>query len=199
MSTSVSYKTVAELRNSIVSPLGGEWSRRMLHKVPEMPVIKDRASHLVMNAKGRVVLDIGCSGVISKQIRLAAKKYYGVDKVASDGVVGVDLDHRPDQIPKYEDVEVVICSEVLEHLSNPGYFLAALKTLYKGKEIVITVPHASAYAVKDDCEVVNNDHVCWYSYTTLKTLVSRYGFVIRESAWYHGKPHKAEGLIMVLT
>ena len=195
----MAYATVAELRDSIVSPVSAEWAAKMLHKVPELPVINDRASHLVLNAKDKVVLDIGCSGEISKKIRAAAKKYYGIDRHAAEGVVAVDIDHRPDQIPVYEDVDVVIASEVLEHLANPGYFLAALRVLYKGKEIVITVPHASGYRVQDDCEVVNVDHVCWYSYQTLKTLVTRYGYTISQAAWYHGKPHKAEGIIMVLT
>ena len=198
MSTAASFKSVAELRESIIGG-NAEWNTKMLHKVPEMKVIKDRASHLALNAKDRVVLDIGCAGAISKQIKLASKKYYGVDKVAAEGVVTVDLDHRPDQIPVYEDVDVVIASEILEHLANPGFFLAALRTLYNGREIVVTVPIACAYAVKDGCEVVNGDHVCWYSYTTLKTLVTRYGYTIKDAAWYHGKPHKAEGIIMVLT
>jgi 2-polyprenyl-3-methyl-5-hydroxy-6-metoxy-1,4-benzoquinol methylase len=164
-----------------------------------MPVVKDRAKWLVERTKGKVVLDIGCSGNISKQIKAAAKTYYGVDKEAAEGVVGLDIDHRPDQIPVYEDVEIIILSEVLEHLANPGFFLAALRALYKGKEFVITVPVACAYAVSDGCEIVHGEHVAWYSYTTLKTLITRYGYAIKECSWFNGVPHKAEGVIMVLT
>jgi 2-polyprenyl-3-methyl-5-hydroxy-6-metoxy-1,4-benzoquinol methylase len=196
--TAVSYKSVADLRQSIIEPNAG-WEEKMLHKVPVMEVVKDRAAYLVESTKGKVVLDIGCTGSISKQIRLAAKTYYGVDKEAADGVVAVDIDHRPDQIPVYEGVETVILSEVLEHLANPGYFLMALRKLYPATVFVLTVPNAGAYAVKGDCEVVHKDHVCWYSYTTLKTLVTRYGYAIKYAAWYNGVPHKAEGLIMVLT
>lgn len=197
---SVTYKTVAALRDSIVSRgPGAEWNAKMLHKVPEMEVVKDRAAFLVERATGKVVVDIGCTGDISKKIRAAAKGYYGVDKEAGDGVVAVDIDHRPDKVPVYEDAELVILSEVLEHLANPGYFLLALRKLYKGKDVIVSVPHAGAYAVKGDCEVVHRDHVSWYSYTTLKTLLSRYGYTIKESYWYNGVPHKAEGLIMVLT
>jgi 2-polyprenyl-3-methyl-5-hydroxy-6-metoxy-1,4-benzoquinol methylase len=199
MSTSVSFKTVASLRDSIIAPVNAAWSQKMLHKVPELPVVKDRAAYLVESAKGKVVLDIGCTGAISKQVRLAAKTYYGVDKEAADGVVAVDIDHRPDQIPVYEGVQCVILSEVLEHLANPGYFLMALKKLYPNTVFVLTVPNAGAYAVKGECEVVHGEHVAWYSYTTLKTLVTRYGYSIQYAAWYNGVPHKAEGLIMVLT
>ena len=196
------FKTVSELRDSIVSAghMDREWLAKMLHKVPELPVVKDRSKYLVEKSKGKVVLDIGCTGPISKAIRLAAKAYYGVDQVAADGVVAVDIDHRPDQMPVYGDVEIVVLSEVLEHLANPGYFLMALKQLYAGKDVYITVPNAGAYAVREDCEVVNKDHVSWYSYTTLKTLLTRYGFEIKEARWYGaGQPYRSEGLIMVVT
>jgi hypothetical protein len=49
--------------------------------------------------------------------------------------------------------------------------------------------------VKDGKEVVNDDHVCWYSYQTLQTLLKRYEIEIVNMRWYHGEPHKAEGLI----
>ena len=203
MSTAATPKfaSVAELRDSIVSSgnLDAAWAAKMLHKVPEMQSVKDRAAFLVELAKDKVVLDIGCTGAISKQIKLAAKTYYGVDKVAGDGVEVVDIDHRPDKMPLHEDVEQIICSEVLEHLANPGYFLLALKKLYAGKEVCITVPNAGAYGVRGDCEIVHGDHVCWYSYTTLCALLTRYGLKASECQWYNGPPHKAEGLIMKVT
>ena len=195
---STKFASVSELRQSIIEPNAG-WAEKMLHAVPKMDVVKDRAAYLVESAKGKVVLDIGCTGAISKQIRLAAKTYYGVDKEAADGVVAVDIDHRPDQIPVYEGVETVIMSEVLEHLANPGYFLAVLKKLYPANVFVLTVPNAGAFSMKGECEVVHHDHVSWYSYTTLKALVTRYGYSIKYAAWYNGVPYKAEGLIMVLT
>ena len=199
--TQPKFSSVAELRDSIVSSgnMDAAWAAKMLHQVPEMKSVKDRAAFLVELAKDRVVLDIGCTGAISKQIKLAAKTYYGVDKVSGDGIEVVDIDHRPDKIPVHVDVEQIICSEVLEHLANPGYFLLALKKLYAGKNLCITVPNAGSFAVRGDCEVVNGDHVSWYSYTTLSTLLSRYGLKASESLWFNGPPHKAEGLIMKVT
>ena len=194
------FQSVSDLRDSIVS--GGnvpkEYADKMMHKVPDLPVVKDRARYLVEKAKDRVVLDIGCTGPISVEIRKVAKTYYGVDQVQVEGCEVADLDHRPDLIPKHADVEVVICSEFLEHLANPGYFLLALKEHYKGREIYITVPNAGAYVMKDDFEMVNKEHVCWYSYTTLKTLLTRYGFEIKQARWYNGQPYKAEGIIVVV-
>lgn len=193
------YNTIADLRSAITSHgMPEDYVKKMLHTVPELPIVKDRAAYLVEKAKDRIVLDIGCTGKISKAIKAVAKKYYGIDQVATESVIEVDVDHRPDQIPVYEDVEIIIASEILEHLANPGYFLMALNQLYNGKLIYITVPNAGSYTVRDGCEMVNKDHVAWYSYTTLKTLLTRYGFTIEEARWYNGVPHKAEGLIFVV-
>jgi hypothetical protein len=46
-------------------------------------------------------------------------------------------------------------------------------------------------------ENVNVDHVAWYSWRTLKTLLDRYGYPIREFYWYKGRPRFAEGIIVV--
>jgi len=198
---SAKFASVSALRDAIVAPghMDAAYAEKMIHAVPNLPTVKDRARYLVEKAKDKVVLDIGCTGPISLSIRKSSKKYYGVDRVASEGVVAVDIDHRPDQIPVYEDAETVILSEVIEHLANPGYFLMALKKLYAGRTFYITVPNAGAYAVKDDCEMVNKDHVAWYSYTTLKTLLTRYGYEIKEARWYGVGGHKSEGIIMVVS
>jgi 2-polyprenyl-3-methyl-5-hydroxy-6-metoxy-1,4-benzoquinol methylase len=197
MSTSASpVRTVSELRDSIVSAgsLPPEYVAAMLHKVPVMQQVKNRAAFLVERTKGLVVLDIGCTGPISQQIKAGAKKYYGVDQKPGDWTV-CDIDHGPHEMPKFEDVEIVVASEVLEHLANPGFFLFALKGLYSCP-VYITVPNAGAFQMRDDREMVNKDHVAWYSYTTLATLLKRYGYTILEGAWYHGPPYKAEGLIL---
>lgn len=190
---------IAELRAAITSRVDPQRAARMEHAIPELPTVKNRAAYLVAKAKDRTVLDIGCTGDISKAIRAAAKKYYGIDRVPVEGAEVVELDHRPDQMPKHEDVDLVIASEVLEHLSNPGYFLLALKDKYAGRECYITVPNAGAYQVVDGCEIVNVEHVCWYSYQTLKALLDRYGIKIAEARWYNGEPFKAEGIIVKAT
>jgi hypothetical protein len=193
-------ESISELRDLIYGKKGlpREYVDKMLHAVPEIPIVKDRKAYLIEKSKDKIVLDIGCTGPISKEIRTVAKQYYGVDNSPGDWEV-CDIDHRPDQLPKHEDVEVIILSEVLEHLANPGYFLLALKEIYPGRTIYLTVPNAGAYKVIDDAECVHKDHVCWYSYTTLKTLLTRYGFEIKEARWYgNGPRYHAEGIIAVI-
>lgn len=193
------FANVTALRDSIVS--GGNqdsaWAQKMLHKIPDLPVVKDRAKYLVEKAKDKIVLDIGCTGIISAAINAASKVYYGFDKEAGNNIEAVDLDGKPDSMPVHEDVEIVICSEMLEHLSNPGNFLRALKDTYPERTVYFTVPNAGAYLVKDGAEVVNSEHVCWYSYQTLLALLTRYHYKISAARWYNGKPYTAEGIIMV--
>lgn len=186
---------VAELRTLIQSKHSPEYVRRMLHTVPDLPVVERRADFLAQLAKDEVVLDIGCTGQLSQAIKRAAKTYYGVDRQQGAWAV-VDLDRDPEALPQYADVTLVVCSEVLEHLSNPGRFLDTLAQKYRGIDVCVTVPHAGAYQTRGECEMVNLDHVAWYSYTTLKTLLTRSGFVLSQAAWYNGKPHRAEGLIV---
>ena len=171
----------------------------MDQSVPNLPTVKNRGVYLALKAKDRAVLDIGCTGQISAEIRKQAKAYYGIDKAAGDGVEAVDLDHRPDLMPKHDDVDLVIASEILEHLSNPGYFLLALKDKYPGWECYITVPNAGGFTMKGDCEQVNAEHVCYYSYQTLRSLLGRYDIAIDNARWYNGDPYKAEGIIFKVT
>lgn len=202
MSTAATPKfaSISALRGAIVSKnrMDPATAERMLHKIPSLPTVKDRGAYLKAKAAGKVVLDIGCTGKISESVRAAAKVYYGLDRVPVEGCEVLDLDHRPDLMPKHEDVEVVLCSEVLEHLGNPGYFLMALKQHYAGRPVYFTAPNAGSYTVMEDCEVVHRDHVSWYSYQTLLALLTRYGYSILEARWYNSppNPHKSEGIIM---
>ena len=99
---------------------------------------------------------------------------------------------------------MIVCGEVLEHLSNPGHFLTALRATYPTVLVLITVPNAfatagAAWLVTKGRENVNKEHVCYYSYTTLKELLRRARYAITEHAWYGGTPYVSEGLIVVAT
>ena len=109
----------------------------------------------------------------------------------------LDLDREPERLPIYPDVTLILISELIEHLSNPGRCLEALRAAYPTTPCYVTVPQAGAYRLVDGREMVHPDHVAYYSYTTLLTLLRRHGFVVAEARWYHGEPHKAEGLIVL--
>jgi 2-polyprenyl-3-methyl-5-hydroxy-6-metoxy-1,4-benzoquinol methylase len=196
------YASIDDLRSHLretTTPASPEYAAKMLHAVPDAEVV-DRAKFILERCKGQVVLDVGASGPMHEAIAKVAGKVYGIDRQDGDGIVGIDLDDYHAQLPVFADVTRIVCGEVLEHLSNPGWFLKRLRAAYRC-ETIITVPNAFAEAgrgqLKRGTEVVNRDHVAWYSYKTLSVLLERHGYTVKEFYWYHGQPYTAEGLIVV--
>jgi SAM-dependent methyltransferase len=97
--------------------------------------------------------------------------------------------------------DVVLAGEVIEHLNNPGLFLEGVKRFLapSGKLVITTVNTYCAmrfvqYGLrgrKGRLEPVHPDHVAYYSYSTLKVLVDRYGFDMGEFYFYDvGREHR---------
>jgi 2-polyprenyl-3-methyl-5-hydroxy-6-metoxy-1,4-benzoquinol methylase len=209
----VSYATLDLLRSdlgraaqsSVRSPA---YIAKMLHDVPESTVV-DREAFILERVAGKRVLDIGASGALHDKVRAASQATIGIDRQAREGVLAVDLDEiinyydglGPDIPVIAEFPQLILCGEVLEHLANPGWLLQRLHTQYPSVPLLVTAPNAFAKAgtrhIQQGIENVNRDHVAWYSYTTLKTLLVRYDYTVREFFWYKGVPYVAEGLIMV--
>lgn len=179
--------------------LAPEYVAKQLHPVP-VGVTVDRQAFVLEQCRGRRVLEFGASGPLSLAVRGVVAGYLGVDRMAGDQVVAWDLDDiRPD-LPTF-DAELVLCGEVLEHLSNPGWFLTRLRRQYPDVPVLVTVPNAHTtsalrWLVKS-VENVNRDHVAWYSYQTLATLLGRAGYTVQAHGWYNGPPLIAEGLIVI--
>lgn len=208
---SSSFTSIDSLRESLAAPAARrgrtpEYAARMIHEVPDAEVV-DRAAFLVERCKGKAILDVGASGAMSVLLREAAREYHGIDrpdrgKGISD-VLGLDLDDYHAEIPRHEGVEVIVCGEVLEHLSNPGWLLDRLRATYPaGVTLVVTAPNAFSeggrkHLEQEGVENVNLDHVAWYSWRTLLTLLERAGWRVTDFRWYKGRPYFAEGLIFV--
>lgn len=201
----MSYATIDALRSHLGSSLtaaSAAYAKKQLHVVPEAPEV-DRRGFILDLVKGKRVLEFGASGQMHDDIVKAAKACAGVDREDAPGVMGFDLDDvTKAYLPLSDDlVDLIVCGEVIEHLSNPGHFLARLKTQFAGVPVLITVPNAfSTVGLKSlqaGVENCNRDHVCWYSYRTLRTLLERAGYAMKLIGWYHGTPRLAEGLIVL--
>lgn len=201
----MSYATIDDLRAQLGSTHGQvseDYRQKQLHPIPDAPVV-DRAGFLLDLVKGKRVLEFGASGPMHQKIAAAASLYCGVDRQdGPNGVLGFDLDDVSEEaLPPTIDAapEVIVCGEVLEHLGNPQHFLRRLRAQYPGVPVVITVPNAYAAAshkpLAGGIENVNRDHVSWYSYRTLRTLLERVGYSMTLVGWYNGSPRTAEGLI----
>lgn len=204
------YPTIDALRAGLGAKAATDaaYAAKMLHKVPEAPVV-DRAGFLLDLCRGKRVLEFGASGPMHEKIKAVASVYQGVDRDAGPQVVAFDLDDvsldLPDTVFTLDDEappDVIVCGEVLEHLGNPQWFLTRLRQQYAGVTTVVTVPNAFSEAARAHMargiENVNPDHVSWFSYKTLYTLLGRAGYTKNTFAWYGGKPYVAEGLIVVM-
>jgi 2-polyprenyl-3-methyl-5-hydroxy-6-metoxy-1,4-benzoquinol methylase len=202
----MSYATIDLLRSQLGSAqqshVSEAYAKKQLHAIPEAKEL-DRVAFILEHVKGKRVLEFGASGPMHDAIVKAAKACAGVDREDAPGVMGFDLDDvsRQDLPQSDEPVDLIVCGEVIEHLSNPGWFLTRLKRQFSGVPVLITVPNAYAAggikSVQAGTENVNIDHVAWYSYRTLRTLLERAGYSMTLAGWYNGTPRLAEGLIVI--
>lgn len=200
----MSYATIDELRANLSgkgpSAYTAAYAAKMLHAIPKGESV-DRTAFLMERCKGLVVLHVGASGPLHEALKQHAAKVYGWDREDGEDVIGLDLDERDVALPFHPDVDVILCGEVLEHLSNPGQLLYKLRLRYRDVPLIVTVPNAFSEVgrshIKRGVENVNKDHVSYYSYRTLRTLLERAGYTPSELFWYNGPPYLAEGLIVV--
>ena len=176
---------------AIYDLLVSEYDERMFHRIPAAPSVT-RHEFIRSECIGKRVLDIGGSGPLAELIKGVAKSYANVDK--TDATYCINLDCEP--VPVI-DVDLVVCGEVVEHLSNPGFFLDGLRAYTV--PIIFSVPNAFTKVgtgwIKKGVENVNSDHVSYYSYYTFSNLIKRHGFSVDKFLWYNGSPGTAEGLI----
>ena len=144
--------------------------------------------------KTDVVLDVGFSG---QGVRAGNQNWpHAILKNAAKEVYGVDIDLAPEfasdshyQKASAESFEfplkfdVIFAGDIIEHLSNPGLFLAACKRHLKdGGRLIITTPNAfnlfnlSEKLTKRE-PTVNHDHTCYFNSKTLAVLLGKNGFV----------------------
>lgn len=174
-----------------------DYVEKMMHAVPDAPVV-DRERFILDRCAGKKVLNLGAaSGDLHEKIKSVALSVVGVDKQQPTNVL-MDLDENPDFVDS-QDFDLIVAGEIIEHLANPGRMLKAVRRL----ECPLVLSTTNAFAdigrshLKRGFENVNKDHVSWYSYKTIKTLLERYNFTIEEFAWYNGKPLFAEGFVLV--
>ena len=88
-----------------------------------------------------------------------------------------------------EGADVVVAGELIEHLDQPARFLEAVKEIAAPTAtLLITTPNACSLTNTLSSllsrELVNPDHVSWYSWHTLQTLLTRHGWTIDRIFYY---------------
>ncbi len=175
------------------------YRKKYIHPIPAADVVQ-REKYILAQCTDKVVMDIGCGNSLHEKIQKLSKKAYGID------VEGYDFPnfHKcdvtiPDEFSKlvFTDVELILCCDIIEHLSNPGVFLDTLKKMYPNTDKIICAPNFQAGFFKDYVKVghenVNPEHVAYYSYHTLNNLLVRHKLEIKEFHWYENANNYPQG------
>jgi hypothetical protein len=185
-------------------------------KLPKVPIVQGRQSDILSRCVGKRVLHLGCvdAGLLRERFSRHELMHERLARVASE-LWGVDVDREGISFLQSKGIDrliagdvcdvatfsplrgmafdIILASEVVEHLENPGLFLDAVSALMTPKtELIITVPNAfrvdTLLQLLRGVEYVHPDHNYWFSYHTLTTLVRKKGYQISESYVYSFQP-----------
>ncbi len=173
----------------------------------DIPVYIGRQEFVIEYSRGKDVLHLGCvdAGMILNKQQKGVWLHERIHKVANS-VWGVDIDDEGLQlmrsqgyahlyqadienlgsVPEFvkQDFDLILLTEVMEHLNNPGRSLLRLKPFFKSStEMLVTVPNATSLGniienLKGK-ELVHPDHNYWYSLHTIQSLFDKHGYDVR--------------------
>jgi 2-polyprenyl-3-methyl-5-hydroxy-6-metoxy-1,4-benzoquinol methylase len=100
--------------------------------------------------------------------------------------------------------DVIVAGEILEHLNNFGLFLSSIRNLMNWETLlIISVPNTptlkSFFRALVGREIVHHDHVCYFSESTLKTLLARFKFRVSKLAYYCSNPFPQSSHLLQLS
>jgi len=118
----------------------------------------------------------------------------------SEQVIFGDLE-KLDEVELGGTFDVIVAGEIIEHLNNPGLFLRGVRR-FMNLDSVLIITTVNAYCAmrffyygargkRGKVEPIHPDHVAYYSYATLKLLIERHKFELRNFYFYDlGKEHR---------
>ncbi len=170
-----------------------------------MPIV-NRIDFILDRCEGKTVLHLGAVdrsgdgvGGLHRRLLEVSKEVVGIDNDAAGIVLaeerGIENIEEGDieeldrlSLPGFRP-DIILASEVLEHLSSPGRFLHSVKSFFSpDTQMIITTPnYFSAYRFFYPIlatEIVHAEHVAYHSFATLTNLLSRFGYRILERYGY---------------
>ena len=148
----------------------------------------DRLHKIAELVRGKDVLDIGSTGdaagndALFRTILAEAKNVTGIDILPSPHrhVVQGNMENYGFR----KKFDVIVAGDVLEHIDNQGLFLANIRRhLRKDGLLFLSTPNAKWWTI---IYRPHTTHVLWHDQYTLRLLLERAGFSIRELGFYHG-------------
>jgi 2-polyprenyl-3-methyl-5-hydroxy-6-metoxy-1,4-benzoquinol methylase len=177
-------------------------------RLPKALIVRDRQAPILARCQGKRVLHLGCADagllherfegheLVHQRLAAIAGELWGVDIDAAgisflrskgfDNLIVGDICEL-DKIKALQgkNFDVIVASEVIEHLANPGLFLNTVKALMAHEtELIISVPNAfrldTLIWLLRGVEYIHPDHNYWFSYHTITNLVRKSGFNLKK-------------------
>ena len=176
-------------------------------KLPKVPILFGRQGLILDRCRYKRVLHLGCVDkemtyerfkkreLLHQKLKAFSEELWGVDLDAEgiffmqsqgfENLIIGDICYL-DKIEalRGKSFDVIVASEVLEHLQNPGLFLDAVKKIMvpDKTELIITVPNAFRFDtllwLLLGKEYIHPDHYYWFSYHTITNLLKKNGYYI---------------------
>ena len=158
--------------------------------------VKDRVGWIIEHTRLKDVLDVGCVGIANPHghrewldglIKRSARFVFGIDNNV-EGIKRLETRGYNCAVADAEDFsvpyrfDVVVASEIIEHLSNNGLFLKSVKRhLRRNGLLILTTPNAQypPHFILGNSHVKH--HVCAFSMQLLCQLLQRNGWDIVKS------------------
>lgn len=144
------------------------------------------------------VLDVGCgNGVISRHLGRLGYNVLGIDVSDKTIEIARSLTNLPnvtfmkksaeELVASGEKYDAVICSEVLEHLTNPGALLDVLyASLADNGKLIVTVPNGrgprETFVTKPILHLRSKNNWMWKSMLKLKGSLGYNGTTVQSAA-----------------
>ena len=188
-----------------------------LAQLPECDGVINRRTFLPEKASGRRILHLGCvdEHLTASRVGTGDLLHEELTKT-STSLVGVDISKTGLEViaslcpgeyvqgnvesmdlSQFEDIDLVIVAELIEHLGSPAMFYENLADFLRGNgaTAILTTPNAYYWSAflrfsLAQHELTHPDHRLYYSPTTLEKSLSEAGLVIHERyahAWT-GRP-----------
>jgi 2-polyprenyl-3-methyl-5-hydroxy-6-metoxy-1,4-benzoquinol methylase len=183
------------------------------HRLPDTTLVHARHPFIVERCRGKSVLHIGCvdAGLLEQRFAHGELLHQKLLRVAPC-VIGTDIDAEGIRFLRQHGIEdvhlvdvsdenaelpfadrrfdVIVLSEVIEHVLDPGRMLKRLMHLMQPEttQLLVTVPNAftvnNLLHMARGVEYVHPDHNYYFSRATLRNLLLKSGLRIAEELLY---------------
>ena len=184
-------------------------------KLPKLKYVS-RIALILDRARGKRVLHLGCVGDnpgrgltqgdhLHLRISSIAGELWGIDtdeeglRLLSDRIPSEQKRllkanaERLDELSFEEPFDLVLAGDLIEHLEHPAaMFRKVHRVLAPKAELIVTTPNAfgllTSLRLLRGIEAVNPQHVCFFSFSSLRELSRRCGFDVVEWCTAYDRP-----------